>query len=176
MSRRLPFPLTTRTGQTHADRGLAHGGLVWWLASFAVLLCLLLLTEVAQAQAPAPITVDVFANSAMHITPGEAERQELSFRVSVYRLDAMRNVEQLLNQQLPQTEEEAMAWMTAHEEEIRHQYEPAIKNTAQGMTLAFYYKLQRLPAMVINQRTVVYGVTDIEQAVAMAQEHEGEPQ
>lgn len=170
--------------QERADRCFKRTTIVWWAISLAIGLALFIGLALyatgaqAQVQPQAATTVEVFANSAMHITPNEDGRGQLPFKVNVYRVDAMHNVEQTLNQQLPQTEEEATAWMQAHQEQIRQQYEPAIKNTAQGMTLAYYYKLQQLPAVVVNRRTVVYGITDIEQAVAMAQAHEdeGEPQ
>ncbi len=116
-------------------------------------------------------TVEVFANSAMSITPASGEG--LPFKLDVYRLDAMQNVEHLINQSLPQTEAEAMAWVKANEARLRRQLQPMVVSSANGITLAAGYRLQRLPAIVINRQTVVYGVTDVQQAIALAQRERG---
>lgn len=122
------------------------------------------------AQAQGVTTVEVFANSAMPITP--AADPALPFQLKVYRLDAMQNAEHLLNQRLPQNEEEAMAWVQANEARIRQQLQPAVANSAQGITLAMQLRLQRLPAIVINRQTVVYGITDVYQAIDLALAHQ----
>lgn len=116
-------------------------------------------------------TVEVFANSAMPITPASGDG--LPFKLDVYRLDAMQNVEHLINQSLPQTEAEAMAWVKANEARLRRQLQPMVVSSAHGITLAAGYRLQRLPAIVINRQTVVYGVTDVQQAIALAQRERG---
>lgn len=115
-------------------------------------------------------TVEVFANSAMRITP--ASDQGLPYKLDVYRLDAMQNAENLVNQSLPQTEAEAMAWIRANEARLRRHFQPLVANSANGITLAMHYRLQRLPAIVINRQTVVYGITDVPQAVELASRHQ----
>lgn len=50
------------------------------------------------AQAQGVLTVEVFANSAMHITPVPAQGQALPYKLSVYRLDALQRIETTLNQ------------------------------------------------------------------------------
>lgn len=126
----------------------------------------------AHAQgASAPTTVEVFANSAMRITPEDAgQRRDLPFKLDIYRVDAMQNAVQVLNQQLPQTEEAARAWMMANEARIRQQLGPAVQQSAHGITLAATYRLKKLPAIVINRSIVVYGETDIAHAIALARE------
>ena len=75
----------------------------------ACTLAALLLAGAAHAQGGAAgvMTVEVFANSAMLVTPEPSPA--LPYQLKVYRLDAMRNIEAAINQNLPQTEAEAQA-------------------------------------------------------------------
>lgn len=116
------------------------------------------------AQNPASITtVEVFANAATHVqVPPQS-----SYRVRIYRLDAMQQVADQLSLNLPRTESEAKAYMLQHEAQIRRRYKDQITNAANGVSLATHYRLDRLPAVVINQRSVIYGVPDVDRAVAL---------
>ena len=139
----------------------------------ACTLAALLLAGAAHAQGGAAgvMTVEVFANSAMLVTPEPSPA--LPYQLKVYRLDAMRNIEAAINQNLPQTEAEARQWIAANEARIRRQVQPQVQSAAQGMSLAATYKLSRIPAIVINRKIVVYGLTDIHQALALAQQRTG---
>ena len=63
------------------------------LNTLTALACGFLLSwpSVGQAQQAGVLTVEVFANSAMHITP--AQTSGLPFKMDLYRLDAMQNAE-----------------------------------------------------------------------------------
>ena len=113
--------------------------------------------------------VEVFANSTMVITPIQAERYQLV----IYRLDAMPSVENAINQVMPKTEAEAKAYFAANQAEIKRRYGPAVINGANGLALARHYKLNRIPAMVVDGQSVVYGYTDVDQVIAMVQKHRG---
>ena len=64
------------------------------------LLAALALAGAAHAQGV--LTVEVFANSAMHITPRPDQR--LPYQLKVYRMDGLQQLEASLNQQLPKNE------------------------------------------------------------------------
>lgn len=115
--------------------------------------------------------VEVFANSTMVITPIQANRYQLV----IYRLDALKNVEAAINQNIPKTEAAARAYFAAHQAEIKRQITPAVINGANGIALARHYKLNRIPAIVVDGASVIYGVTDVDQAIAMVQKHRGSP-
>ena len=87
--------------------------------------------------------------------------------LKVYRVDAMAQLEQQLNAGLPKNEADAMAYMRQHEGEIRRRYKDQITNAASGMTLAVQYRLDRLPAIVINRAKVIYGVADVDRAIEL---------
>ena len=106
-------------------------------------------------------TVEVFANSAMLITP----RQSANYRLKIYRLDGLQRIDTQINQGLPQNEAGARAWLAQNQAALRRKYEPQILDAAQGLVLAQRYKIDRLPCIVINQRSVVFGLTDVDQAI-----------
>ena len=106
-------------------------------------------------------TVEVFANMVMQVTPVQSSRYQLA----IYRLDAMQNVEALVNKGLPQTEAAAQRWITENEPRLRRQLQPMIASAVNGMSLAHRYQIDRLPAIVINRRYVVYGYVEVEQAL-----------
>ena len=136
-----------------------------------LLVGLALLGQHAGAQ-QAVTTVEVFANSAMHVSPSTSEALPLPYQLNIYRVDGMQNLEAQINQVLPQDEEQAKAWVAANQAKLQKQLRPAAQNTAAGITLAMRYRLQRIPAIVINRQTVVYGITDVNEAIALAQAHQ----
>jgi integrating conjugative element protein (TIGR03757 family) len=113
--------------------------------------------------------VEVFANSAMVITPIQADRYQLV----IYRLDALKNVEAAINQNIPKTEAAARVYFAANQAEIKKRITPAVLNGANGIALARHYKLERIPAIVVDGASVIYGVTNVDQAIAMVQKHRG---
>jgi len=113
--------------------------------------------------------VEVFANSAMVITPIQAEQYQLV----IYRLDALKNVEAAINRNIPKTEAAARAYFAANQAEIKRQITPAVLNGANGIAMARHYKLDRIPAIVVDGVSVIYGVTNVDQAIAMVQKHRG---
>ena len=125
------------------------------------------------AQAQCVLTVEVFANSAMHITPVPAQGQALPYKLSVYRLDALQRIETTLNQQLPQKEADARAWLQANQARLKREVTPQAVAAANGIALAHHYKIKRLPAMVIDRKAVVYGLTDVGAAIERYQATRG---
>ena len=104
-------------------------------------------------------TVEVFVNSAMAVSAPPAP---LAFELKVHRMDQLDMVTQGIDQQIPRgSEAEARRWVADNEARIKRQVQPAAIATANAITLANHYRLDRLPAVVINKRTVVYGITDV---------------
>lgn len=121
------------------------------------------------AQPPQPTTVEVFANMATLV----AAPQTPAYKLQVYRLDVMALIEHQLSQGLPAVEADAMAHLQRMEAQIRRKYQAQIVNAANGMTMAIHYKLDRLPAVVINRQAVIYGVPDVDKALAIYQQQSG---
>lgn len=108
-------------------------------------------------------TVEVFANSATHVQ----QPAQPPYVLKVYRLDAMAQIGLQITQQLPAGEEQAKLYMQQHEAQIRAKYKSQIVNAANGMSLAIHYKLDRVPAVVINRSSIIYGVSDVNQAIQL---------
>lgn len=138
------------------------------------LLVVAMATSPARAQDPyhGITKVEVFANSTMVITPVQANQYQLV----IYRLDALKNVEAAINRNIPKTEAAAKAYFAAHQAEIKRQITPAVLNGANGIAMARHYKLDRIPAIVVDGASVIYGVTNVDEAIAMVQKHRGNRQ
>lgn len=124
-------------------------------------------TEADAAKYQGITHIDVFANSAMHVEPGFAPEFAI---VQIYRVDGMSLVEQEINIQLPPNEAEAMEFMRDYDAQFRAKYQERIDNAARGLSQAIGHKLTRIPAVVINQRFVVYGVTDLDEVATLFQQ------
>lgn len=121
------------------------------------------------AMAQSVTRVEVFANSAMHVhSPANPPYQLL-----VYRLDALQQVQAQINQQVPKTEAEAREYFARNQEQIKRMISPAVMHGANGINLARHYGLERIPAIVFDGQSVVYGVTDVEQALALLRKSQG---
>lgn len=114
------------------------------------------------------ITVEVFVNSAMRVTPAPTGHE--SYRLIVHRMDRLQQVRQHINRQIPRGGEQvARQWIAANQARIQREVQPAAVAAANAISMANYYRLDRLPAIVINRQTVVYGFTDVEQALNLYQ-------
>ena len=133
-------------------------------------LALAVLSPLAWAQS-AVTTVEVVANAATYVRAPVQSPPPYVLRI--YRLDAMAQISQQLSLRLPMGEEQARAYMLQQQAQIRSRYQAQIVNAAKGMSLAIHYRLDRLPAVVVNRHAVVYGVADVDQAVGLYQQSKG---
>ena len=117
----------------------------------------------AQGTSAAVTSVEVFVNSAMVVALPPAPQ---GYQLTVHRMDQLENVTRALNQRIPRGDATvARRWFADNEARIKRELTPAATATANAINRANYYKLDRIPAVVVNRRTVVYGVTDV--AVAL---------
>ena len=134
-------------------------------AALKALLPLLFGTPIAQADSGERPTIEIFTTSDRPMALAESARQRLS-GMTVYDLDGLEHFETYLSQQLPReptaAETEALRRLQ-HIDRLRLQ---AAKDAARGLTLASEYGIDRVPAIVFDGRAVVYGVTDVEIAIA----------
>jgi integrating conjugative element protein (TIGR03757 family) len=134
-------------------------------AALKALLPLLFSAQFAQADSGNRPTIEIFTTSDRPMAITESARQRLS-GMTVYDLDGLEHFETYLSQQLPReptaAETEALRRLQ-HIDRLRLQ---AAKDAARGLTLASEYGIDRVPAIVFDGRAVVYGVTDVEIAIA----------
>lgn len=136
----------------------------WCAAVLAALALLAPPVARAAGGAPGVTTVEVLANSAMHIVHGPAEA--LPYKLTIYRMDGLQLIEQSINQRLPQNEADARRWLEHNGERIRREVARPAIDAANGLALAQRYRIERLPAVIINRAVVVYGLADVDAAIA----------
>lgn len=113
-------------------------------------------------------SVEVFVNSAMLVTPAATGREP--YRLTIHRMDRLQQVRQSINQQIPRGGEQvARKWIAANQARIKREIQPAAVAAANAVSLSNYYRLDRIPAIVINRKSVVYGVTNVDQALQLYQ-------
>lgn len=108
-------------------------------------------------------TVEVFANMAMTINSESPNR----YKLNIYRLDAMQGIEEIMNRGLPQNETDATVWIKNNEQRLKREIQPMVASAANGMALAKKYEIDRIPAIVVNQRYVVFGYTSVDDALTV---------
>ena len=112
-------------------------------------------------------SVEVFCNSAMLVEP----LANPPFRQAIYRMDALEQTLRSINAHVPHDENAARRWLAANQKQIKRLVMAPGLAVANAINRANYYRIDRLPAIVINSRGVIYGVTDVADAVARYQAH-----
>lgn len=113
-------------------------------------------------------SVEVFCNSAMLIEP----ISNPPFSQAIYRMDALERLRQAINRRIPTGgEQPARQWLLANQAKLKRLLAPVATSVANAINRAHYYRIDRLPAIVINRKSVVYGVTDVADAITRYQAH-----
>lgn len=111
-----------------------------------------------RAAASAPARVEVFTNGAILLTQvGGA---------TVYQLDGLQQLEAELSQGLPGDEASAQRIALERMKRLGPALQLRVANAGRGLMLAREYGVERVPAVVIDGKAVVYGMTDVAEAVA----------
>ena len=121
----------------------------------------------AHAQADRPHLVEVFTasdrpvarNQASVLKPGVPE-------IRIYMLDRLHQLEVHLSEDLPTDLGLARQQALDRLQKIHETDRARLQQAAVGLARAAHYGIDRYPAMVFNGRAVVYGLTDLEAALA----------
>lgn len=84
--------------------------------------------------------------------------------VTVYRVDGLAELESVLSEALPTDVEAAQAEAARRIGRLDDAQMAAARNAAIGLAKARQYGLDRYPAIVVNGRAVLYGVSDLAEA------------
>lgn len=134
-------------------------------AALKAVLPMVFSTSIAQADFGERPTIEVFTTSVRPMLITESARRHV-LGVMVYQLDGLEHFETYLSQQLPRETTAAETEALRRLQHIDFLRLEAAKNAARGLTLATEYGIDRVPAVVFDGRAVVYGVTDVEIAIA----------
>ena len=137
-----------------------------------VLVVMALFTGVVQADRPVevhPHLVEVFTTTDVHIA-GEAGINSQALRgekeLHVYELDGIRRTEAKLSEGLPADPEQSKRVVLQRFQQLREGDRTRMQRAAIGLAKAMQYGVDRYPAIVFDGQAVVYGVTDVQTALA----------
>jgi integrating conjugative element protein (TIGR03757 family) len=111
-----------------------------------------------------PDYVDVFTEREHPIRGADHSRLK-SARVQIYEVDGLRRFEAALSEGLPGDPDAAKAEALRRIGALNEAQNATAQNAANGLAMALHYGVDRIPAIVIDGTAVVYGVTDLVDAV-----------
>lgn len=128
------------------------------------LLTILLATPLSAAEPK--YQVELFTTSAHHaqIRYGAVGQD---FKLTVYYLDGLAQLNATLSHQLPPNPAKAKAMAASRLGALSSDQQAQLQATATGLLAARQYQLARYPAIVINGEAVTYGLTDPAEAVGL---------
>ena len=88
---------------------------------------------------------------------------------TVYRVDGIARWQRALSQGLPADPERAKAIVMQRLQQADRPLTSELEQAAKGLWLAAQYGVDRFPALVFDGGAVVYGVTDVQQALQLYQ-------
>ncbi len=118
-------------------------------------------------QTPIPTQIEVFTNSRYPIT----NATQTDVPIQIHDLDAPARLEENLSTGLPSDPKQAKTMALKHLEALGADRLAEMVNRAyEGTTQAINFELLKIPAVVFDNGTsVIYGITDIDDAVARYQ-------
>lgn len=142
----------------------------------ALLLSLMLSSPLLVTSVQAQTKVDVFTSNQYPIVDNRTRNQKRDFVVVIYNLDAVNNFFKTLNipvdQNNPQAAQAELDRIFPEnpvpgQTDMRRE----LLEKSQGEVLARQYKIRKYPAVVFNSgKEVVYGMTDLQQAINLYNE------
>lgn len=125
-------------------------------------------TQFGAANTPwTPGQVEVFATSAMFVSNAE--------RATVYRVDDRKQLLNQINQGgLPPDPQQAGQIARQRIQALGPEFNRRIRASLQAVEKAMVYGIQRVPAVVFDGQRVVYGVTDVTQAIEIVRRGGGQ--
>jgi len=111
------------------------------------------------------LVLEVFTTVERSVTGDEDERLRTA-SVTTYAVDGIERFESTLSEGLPADPETAKAVALRQIQQIEADLAAPAKTAAIGLAKAIQYGVDRYPAIVFDGQAVVYGVTDVQIALA----------
>jgi len=110
------------------------------------------------------LSIEVFTTSERTVIGTDHERLRTA-TVTTYAVDGLERFESGLSEGLPTDPEAAKAEALRRIQQLDDARMAPAKNAAIGLAKAVQYGVDRYPAIVFDERAVVYGVTDLVEAL-----------
>lgn len=118
----------------------------------------------SEVQASEPLSVEVFTTSARPMS-GDHDDRSQGANIVAYAVDGLVLFESTLSERLPTNTVAAKAEVLSRIQHLDEARMASAKNAATGLAKAVQYGIDRYPAIVFSGTAVVYGVTDLVDAV-----------
>ena len=132
---------------------------------------MILMGHIAQADQPGtnpPRVIEVFTVTGRPVLPSTADRltgQAVNIELQVYQIDGIQQLEAVLSRHLPRDPAAAKRVALARLQQLDNKVTTRTRNAAIGLARALQYGIDRYPAIVFDGHCVVYGVTELGQAL-----------
>jgi len=120
-----------------------------------------------------PVRIEVFTAQDLAIQPLEPGDLSASTTIEVYKVDETERFETILSEQLPPDPEVAKCLAQERLRQLGGSQIEEAKRAAAGIVKAAEYGIERYPAIVFDGEAVVYGVTDIGEALRLYRARRG---
>lgn len=149
------------TGYKHSSRFVSLGSLVLVILAGNVV-------HAAELVAATPQVIEVFTSSDRPIT-GKAAINTDSVRsksdLHIYELDGIQHIEAKLSKDLSVDPEQSKRVVLQRIQQLHEEDRAQMQRSAMGLAKAVQYGVGRYPAIVFDGEVVIYGVTNIREAL-----------
>jgi integrating conjugative element protein (TIGR03757 family) len=125
----------------------------------------LALSHVGATPPADPHRAEVFTTASFVVTTLAATGRPSGFELQVYRLDGIQQLERALWVDLPGDPESVQRIALARLKQVDPPATKELQQAAVGLTRAVEYGIDRYPAIVFDGTAVVYGVSDMAEAL-----------
>ena len=116
-----------------------------------------------------PHVIEVFTSAKYPIVETDAKFASNNLRgseITVYEIDGIQSVERVLSLNLPVESQQSKQIALQRIHNLDEQTRSRMQATATALARAMQYGIDRYPAIVFNGQAVVYGITDLQSALA----------
>ncbi|MCY3802997.1 MAG: TIGR03757 family integrating conjugative element protein [Gammaproteobacteria bacterium] len=113
--------------------------------------------------------IEVFTDSELHIIGQQhlsSDVRRNGLEVRIYQLDEIHHFEVRISKNLPSDSGQARRQALERIYQLSRTDRARLQRTTVGLARAVHYGIDRYPAMVFDGQLVVYGLTDLEAALA----------
>ncbi len=125
-------------------------------------------TQAAQRVVVHPYLVEIFTTAELPVSGEVAIDRQPDYRESelhVYELDGIQRMEGKLSKGLTADPEKSKRIVLQRFQQLEEEARVQMQRTAMGLAKAVQYGVDRYPAIVFDGEVVIYGVTDIREAL-----------
>ncbi len=125
--------------------------------------------QVDQREVGHPRLVEVFTTPESPVTSEatlDTKPSYMEIEFHGYKLDGIQRIEAKLSKGLPADPEQSKLVVLQRFQQLREEDRTRMQRAAMGLAKAMQYGVDRYPAIVFDGQAVVYGIVDVQTAIA----------